>query len=360
MGLLKKKRKEIELRNGFIISKEKMLHKALSSAAKSYKEEYLPMNEEDLIKDYLESPSYAFESHFNKDQTELPWPLLAFDEKLFKTAPSDMITVSSPEMHKSLIDIWDRSPQSRFMPSDLFHAGTIPLLDIIIHEKYFNNMAEDSIFRNDINVKARIKIFPDYKQRMEQNPRAAVVGVIMYYTNLYSDIIKKDFMLYSALIVDNKHDDVFLYGLGTDKSVESEAVMMFYLERLKDHLAMFLTNCKVLTMCWYGIQLSLLNPKLRVLVKKAKDQAKTAPVNMYSRSNGRKSRKVKYVRNIILDESFVHTVKSSHIFRQRIWWVIGHWRQYSNGKRIFINGYWKGVDRKKKEKEVETREREVV
>ena len=28
-----------------------------------------------------------------------------------------------------------------------------------------------------------------------------------------------------------------------------------------------------------------------------------------------------------------------------LWYVIGHWRTYSSGKKIFIKGYWKGPER---------------
>jgi hypothetical protein len=47
-----------------------------------------------------------------------------------------------------------------------------------------------------------------------------------------------------------------------------------------------------------------------------------------------------------------------------IWYVTGHWREYKKtGKRIFIQGYWKGALRDMKStafQNLEPRERELV
>jgi hypothetical protein len=40
-----------------------------------------------------------------------------------------------------------------------------------------------------------------------------------------------------------------------------------------------------------------------------------------------------------------------------LWWVIGHWREYKNGKRVFIKGYWKGPGRYSK---ISPQERERI
>ena len=39
------------------------------------------------------------------------------------------------------------------------------------------------------------------------------------------------------------------------------------------------------------------------------------------------------------------------------WYVIGHWREYKNGNKIFIQGYWKGALRNAKKNYDDGRER---
>ena len=355
-SLLKKKKKEIFKKNSNGIPPS-MFRKAVSSAAKSYREEFQPLKEEEFIKYYLTTDLYNQEDRMPKVWS-VGWPLLGFSTKFLKSPPSDRIEITDEKIHDSLISIWNKSYDSAFMPADLFHAGTIPLQDIIIHEKYRGDVLslEGDRHEKDIDIQIRVHIFPDFKERMERNPKAAVVGLVIHYSDMLKESLGRTFVIYSAMIVDNIHDNVFLYGFGTERNTQCEAAMRFYIDRVKEDLMGFMMNLKIISMCWYGIQLSLLNPKLKVLVQKAKETSKgTIPMEYRSPHGGHK---ISYVRNIVLGKDFAETVKSSHIFRQRIWWVIGHWRQYKNGKRIFINGYWKGVDRKKKAS-IKTRDRDV-
>jgi hypothetical protein len=64
---------------------------------------------------------------------------------------------------------------------------------------------------------------------------------------------------------------------------------------------------------------------------------------------------------IDIDKAFE---KRGFIRRSMIWYVTGHWREYKKtGKRIFIQGYWKGALRDMKStafQNLEPRERELV
>ena len=42
-----------------------------------------------------------------------------------------------------------------------------------------------------------------------------------------------------------------------------------------------------------------------------------------------------------------------------VWYVIGHWRNYGSGKRVFIQPYWKGALRNLK-MSLDGRDREIV
>lgn len=92
---------------------------------------------------------------------------------------------------------------------------------------------------------------------------------------------------------------------------------------------------------WYGIQIALLNPVIAERFRR-----ETVPVEQKKTNNRTKKKQPKrYVKKLILgdisDLEFSKE-KKPHQIHEPFWWVSGHWRQYSSGKRIFIQGYWKG------------------
>jgi len=112
---------------------------------------------------------------------------------------------------------------------------------------------------------------------------------------------------------------------------------------------------------WYGIQIALLNPVLE-----ARFHRETVPYEDKKRTNNKKKAPKRYVKKITLgdisDITFAKE-KGSHQIKEPFWWVSGHWRnqKIKNGhKRIFIQGYWKGILREvAEEKNQEPRERVI-
>ena len=99
---------------------------------------------------------------------------------------------------------------------------------------------------------------------------------------------------------------------------------------------------------WYGLQLTLLNPITEEVVIKAKEH----PISERKIVEGKgiKHRKVKYIKKYYFSFEDVETLiekHRTHKVKCPFWYVIGHWRQYKNGQRIWIKGYFKGVDRHK-------------
>ena len=90
---------------------------------------------------------------------------------------------------------------------------------------------------------------------------------------------------------------------------------------------------------WLGIQYALLNPVIR-------ERTRMEKIPYESKSSNKKSKKSpkRYVKRITLGDFSDMTFgeKKSHSIHEPFWWVSGHWRQYSSGKRTFIQGYWKG------------------
>lgn len=113
---------------------------------------------------------------------------------------------------------------------------------------------------------------------------------------------------------------------------------------------------------WYGTQLALLNPVLEARFKR-----ETVPY-VDDKKKGAKGKKApkKYVKKItfgdISDLEFAPE-KKPHQIKEPFWWVSGHWRNQKTKdghKRIFIQGYWKGVLRNGPKDNTEPRERELV
>lgn len=114
---------------------------------------------------------------------------------------------------------------------------------------------------------------------------------------------------------------------------------------------------------WYGIQIALLNPVLE-----ARFHRTTAPYEDRKtiKKNGGKKPPKRYVKKITIDDISDLTFakeKGHHQIKEPFWWVTGHWRNQKTKdghKRIFIEGYWKGILREvAEEKNQEPRERVI-
>ena len=81
------------------------------------------------------------------------------------------------------------------------------------------------------------------------------------------------------------------------------------------------------------------------------------------RKGGKKRRVVRYIKkHVITAEDLEQTSfkgKSGFTRHTPIWYVIGHWRHYSDGKKVFIKPYWKGEMRHLRI-DLDGREREIV
>ena len=105
------------------------------------------------------------------------------------------------------------------------------------------------------------------------------------------------------------------------------------------------------------INLLLLHPKLKEVLEHPRDIRFTL-----KRTAGQtnKRRITRYLRvHTIKDGDIKEKVKQSKKMNCPCWYVIGHWRKYKNGRKVFIQGYWKGILRESKKNLDEGRERRV-
>ena len=111
---------------------------------------------------------------------------------------------------------------------------------------------------------------------------------------------------------------------------------------------------------WYGIQVGLLNPSIELVFKN-----NTVPKHAIVETKDRKGKtktKIRYVKKIVItDNVFEECIEHSYIRTKLCWYVTGHWRNQATKdghKRIFIQGYWKGVARETKQSSI--RDRDIV
>ena len=72
----------------------------------------------------------------------------------------------------------------------------------------------------------------------------------------------------------------------------------------------------------------------------------------------KKPRVLKLIRNVYINENTIERFKREFTRHIDAWYVMGHWRQYKSGKKVWIKGYWKGENKDKKNSELK-RIREV-
>lgn len=111
---------------------------------------------------------------------------------------------------------------------------------------------------------------------------------------------------------------------------------------------------------WYAVQIALLNP---ICTEYTKTEMVPLREPYTSDKKHKKPPKKKYIKRLYIDdvkmnEIGICTEQTKHKYTKPIWWVMGHYRTYKSGKRVFIQGYWKGALRELKN--AEPREREII
>lgn len=112
---------------------------------------------------------------------------------------------------------------------------------------------------------------------------------------------------------------------------------------------------------WYATQTALLNPIIAGRFKR-----ETVPYDIKPTKKGKKPPK-RYIKRLTLEDISdleFGIEKKPHQITEPLWWVSGHWRNQATKeghKKIFIQGYWKGVLRDTPDSiQTEPRERELI
>ena len=213
------------------------------------------------------------------------------------------------------------------IPSDIFFSGTVPLKQCKIEFT-----AEQNRLYFDIII------FDHYKELIENmdDNDTVVVGVVRDYT------LSRQKVAYPITI---KHGEELCLFPTISIPDNSDYVMSDVRSRcLKNFVVTYMH--KVLR-AWYGIQLSLLHPTIKIAMKNKygiqSDQSRY--------THDCSERTTEYVRYYHIKSPVGLKVDDHNkLYNRKVkaWYVVGHWRQYKTGKKIFIQGYWKGEFRELK------------
>lgn len=215
------------------------------------------------------------------------------------------------------------------LPVDLFMTKTVPIKDILVKEQH---------------TQYRVTIRTDYVEKIDlmktNAQKPLIVGAV-------------DFKTWDKDIQWNaKYALVMLYGIDKVLFQRVEQSISIPYE-LDDTLFE-----KGPLESWYLLQLSFLNPYIKNVYKTPKETIK------YQKISDHKTKKritvYKKLHVINVDDLIIsaENKESKTINRKCLcWYVIGHWREYKDGRKVFIQGYWKGALRETKKNYDDGRER---
>lgn len=284
----------------FVIHRNQLLLSGLEDEIPSLKQKIQPMSREDCIECLKQFHDYE---------------------------PSDVIYLTK-EQDKNIMHLWGFGQGFKTIPSDILFAKRVPLTDcqIIVDERQDGGTITDF----------RIRIFDDYAERVdrimrEKSESEESVGVLFFHTPDGYVVFLRLYVLYGVdgLLFKN---EVGLYPF-CEKSVPGNTYG-FYISFGVQLLA-----------TWYGIQVALLHPHVQEIFKKPQRMKIQGSSSCKEQKHKRKTKYIRkhYVNFGVLNDQ--HSTSEQRSFDRKClaWYVIGHWRHYSNGTKTFIQPYWKGV-----------------
>lgn len=273
---------------------------------------------------------------FDRDTT------LMFEKSVENLSASDRFVINEKEA-LGLMDLWlgTKSQYATDVPADLFFSETLPITD-----------CEIALELPEINkeMMLRVCIYPDYKERIDGtgSGEIVIIGLFMYYLSIG--------IIAVPLGVQIGGDTVTVHSMTAGFGINEYYQKDFGdFTKLEDHLYFVHES-----LCaWYGIQITLLHPRVTEAIRRGT----RTKIRIPKKERTDKKRITRYIR--------VHQIKkqdiaemmttSGGITRHTLaWYVIGHWRNLPGGGRTFVHPYWKGPCRSMKRNLDEGRDQLIV
>ena len=264
-------------------------------------------------------------------------------------------TINDVLLDNSMNDILtDAMNESFVIPADIFFTNTIPLLDVV-----FEECPNDP----DCSRRTRIKVLPKAELQhnllklMDSDAPEKVTGAIIEHV-FVAKKLGTTLKFYTAIEIYGDNSN-----LGFDKMFKlwpEECKSLIDRMSLAEKMILFTEldrSIMVAISYWYVLQQSLLNPVLKTYVSRVKP----SPTKKNPKRNPPKQTKISFIKMMRdIDINPIKKTAGTKTIKKSLWYVTGHWRTYKkSGKKIFIQGYWKGSLRDVKT-EMEAREREIV
>lgn len=262
--------------------------------------------------------------------------------------PTDSVIVTEDDCNY-LCDYWRPKDYDGSVPCDIIMAKTVPLTNFEIVVKFDDEKSDD------VKFKFRVILFDGWQATVDTvktDPDAqGIIGVFMLES--FEDT---QCYVYMPFVITNGNDTLMYLGSGWHYSKAAKEQGMKNAGATSYMIACLETIMPVAPYLWYGIELSMLNPLTIPVFQKPKTEVYSAPTNNRCVPSGKKrKRQTTYVKkhiiphgafeaamNATVDSDAEDGSRRKYTRRTMAWYVIGHWSHSRNGKRYFVNGYWKG------------------
>jgi len=257
-------------------------------------------------------------------------------QNLNKSKPSDFINLNFDSV-MALTELWSQSAKDvEGIPSDLFFANTIPLRDCCINIQTKNGSYDHYRFVVHSDFEDRIRDAGEWDY-------AEVANLIHQRGN--ADLIFPILTVHGV-------NRLMIGEIGYRNLPKSAR------ENLSKHVTMqgIVSMATFIIQAWYGVQIALLHP----VVKSVFNKPRTETVKTTNSKHSKKRRTAYIKRHVINADDIKIAMTSANIERHTlVWYVIGHWRTYKTGCKVFVQPYWKGPLRIIKQN-IDDRERIIV
>jgi hypothetical protein len=239
------------------------------------------------------------------------------------------------------------------IPADLVFANTIPVKHMSIMPRLYKgdqiidyytiHFHDDTIRNNNIfkmlSGETNEASIGWMEHRLDCS-MATIKGWIKYYVEIMLKANEDSFAMNKVIYYDCSEN-----LRETVNKINSSPELWFpkYFEENQ-------VNMEVLA-AWYTLQECILHDELRIFVKKAKVEKPTVKKPSKKSMNNKKYVQRYYIQlQQLFNEYDINNIENTdnsdkYKKKKALWHVAGHWRHYKSGKRIFIQGYWKGVQR---------------
>ena len=269
-------------------------------------------------------------------------------KKLFndidKSAPSDYIILKTRNDTNKFREFW-KKPGFKYhgTPCDLFYAETIPLKNFIVRMEYdWFSEGDDEVTSESFvdfvkeNIYVHFVVFDDYMQKLYHPDLEHPIGTVIIVFKKKKEDVRVAIPFYPS----GDKNFVMFNGIAYSDNISKNDVGGINIYELHKSMTKLLD-------IWYGIQLALLNPITEVVFQNARETTQSVRKNKVGLG---KKRRVVYTKKYVISAEDIDNSYQEHRKNNMqcpLWYVIGHWRTYSSGKKIFIKGYWKGPERER-------------